>query len=158
MNEESESEKKDGKRADIQDCSRACTTVVQFMTDVQVPAVSGTSTGAYTSIDGYRYINIFVKFNQQASNELPVDLSVGFAFDSNGEMAAGRFVNLEQNLASQQHINLISISGDGSWNGTPPGTSSYTARLPVLGPFIQVFPFNRAPATRTVSIWGYLVS
>lgn len=158
MNEESKRKVDDGERTDIQDCSRACSTVVQFMTDVQVPAVSGITSGAYTSIDGYRYINIFVKFNQQLVNELPVDLGVGFAFDSNGDMGAGRYVNFEENLSSQQHVNFISISGDGSWNGSQAGTSTYIARLPVMGPFIQVFPFNRASSTRTVSIWGYLIS
>lgn len=64
MNGGSERELKNGERTDTQDCSRACSTVVQFMTDVQVPAVSGITTGTYTSIDGYRYINIFVKYNQ----------------------------------------------------------------------------------------------
>jgi hypothetical protein len=155
---ESEREVKVRKEADSQDCSSPCSTVVQFMTDVQVPAVSGTTTGLYTNIDGYRYINIFVRFNQQSADEHPVDLGVGFAFDSNGDMAAGRYVNLEENLSSQQHINFISISGDGSWNGSQAGTSTYIVRLPVMGPFIQVFPFNRALSTRTVSIWGYLVS
>lgn len=149
---------KEAEKTNVEDCSRACSSVVQFFTDAQVPAISGITTGAYTNIDGYRYINIFVKFNQQLSNELPVNVDVGFAFDSNGDMGAGRYVNLEENLSSQQRVNLISISGDGSWNGSQTGTSTYIARLPVMGPFIQVFPFNQANTTRTISVWGYLVS
>jgi hypothetical protein len=145
-----EKEMEDGERVDIQDCCRACSKVVQFMTDVQVPAISGTGKGVYTRIGGYRYINTFVKFNQQSSNELPVDLVVGYAFDSNREMVAGKYVNLEQNLSSQQYINVISISGDGSFNGSPPNASSYIASLPVIDLFTQVFHFNGASATRSV--------
>ena len=53
---------------------------------------------------------------------------------------------------------MISVSGDGTWHGSPHNISSYMIRLPIMGPFVQVFPFNRAPIERTVSVWAYLVS
>jgi hypothetical protein len=36
--------------------------------------------------------------------------------------------------------------------------SSYAVRLPVMGPFVEVFVYNRAPFPRKVSVWAYLVS
>ena len=81
-----------------------------------------------------------------------------FAFDSNGRMGARRYVNLELNLSGPQSTNFIEVSGRGSWHGSPHNISSYLARFPVMGPFIEVFVYNRAPTKRTVSVWGYLVS
>ena len=138
-------------------CNPACTKIVKFMTDHEVPASVGISLPPYTGIDGYRYINIFVQFDQTAANEPPVDLGVVFAFDANGSLGARRYVNLEQNLSGPQSTNFIEVSGSGSWHGTPP-ISSYLARFPVMGPFVQVFVYNRAPIKKKVSVWGYLVS
>lgn len=139
-------------------CNPACTKVVKFMTDYSVPASVGISLPPYTNIDGYRYVNIFVQFSQLAANEAPVDLGVIFAFDASGTLGARRYVNLEQNVGGPQGTNFIEVSGAGSWHGSPQNTSSYVARFPVLGPFVQVFVYNREPKARKVSVWGYLVS
>jgi hypothetical protein len=139
-------------------CNPACTTIVRFMTDHEVPPNEGISLPPYTSIDGYRYINIFVRFSQVTADELPVDLGVVFAFDDNGGMGARTYVNLEHNMPSPQQVNFIGISGQGTWHGSPDDISSYLARFPVMGPFIQVFVYNRAPVKKIVSVWGYLVS
>jgi len=142
----------------VNTCELACTRVVKFMTDHEVPASVGISLPPYAGIDGYRFINIFVQFNQNTASELPVDLGVVFAFDANGGMGARRYVSLEANLAGPQATNFIEVSGSGSWHGSPPNISSYIARLPVMGPFVEVFVYNRAPTVRKVSVWGYLVS
>ena len=139
-------------------CNLACTRIVRFMTDRVLPPSVGISVPPYTGIDGYRHINIFVRFSQVAADEAPVDLGVVFAFDANGTMGARRYVNLEQNVSAPQSTNFIEISGHGSWHGSPHNISSYLARFPVMGPFIEVFVYNRAPIKRTVSVWGYLVS
>lgn len=139
-------------------CNPACTKVVRFMTDRSVPAGIGISLPPYTGIDGYRHINIFVRFSQEAGDEAPVDLGVIFAFDANGTMGARRYVNLEENVAGPQSTNFIEVSGSGSWHGNPHNISTYVARFPVMGPFVQVFVYNRAPKKRLVSVWGYLVS
>lgn len=139
-------------------CCPPCTKVVKFMTDHEVPANVGISLPPYTNIDGYRYINIFVQFTQKAANEAPVDLGVIFAFDANGKLGARRYANLEDNLPGPQSTNFIEVSGSGSWHGSPHNISSYLARLPVMGPFIEVFVYNRAPLKRTVNVWAYLVS
>jgi hypothetical protein len=138
-------------------CNPACTSVIKFMTDHDLPASVGISLPPYKSVDGYRHINIFVQFSQKATDEAPVDLGVVFAFDDNGTMGSRRYVNLEQNVPSPQSTNFIEVSGRGSWHGSPP-ISSYMARFPVMGPFVQVFVYNRAAIKRKVSVWGYLVS
>jgi hypothetical protein len=142
----------------MQNCCRPCTDTIRFVTDLNIGPQTGMSPGQYTNIDGYRYINIFVRFSQQSANEPPIDLEVVFAFGCNAEMGSGHYVNLEQNLSSSQITNFIRISGSGTWAGSPENTSAYIVRLPVMGPFVNVFPFNRATVTRTVSVWAYVVS
>jgi hypothetical protein len=139
-------------------CSLACTKIVKFMTDHELAPNMGISLPPYTNVNGYRHINIFVRFSQVVADEAPVDLGVIFAFDKNGSMGARRYVNLEHNVSSPQSTNFIEVSGRGSWHGSPHNISSYTARFPVMGPFVEVFVYNRAPIKRTVSVWGYLVA
>ncbi|MEA2173406.1 MAG: hypothetical protein QOD00_998 [Blastocatellia bacterium] len=142
----------------VDTCELACTRIIKFMTDHDLPASVGSSLPPYTGIEGYHHINIFVQFSQKAANELPVDLGVTFAFDANGTMSARRYVNLEANVPGPQSTNFIEVSGSGSWHGSPHNISSYVVRLPVMGPFVQVFVYNRAPIARKVNVWGYLVS
>ncbi len=139
-------------------CNPACTTVIKFLTDHAVPAGVGISVGSYANIDHYRHLNVFVRFSQAAAAEPPVDLGAVFAFDAAGDMGARCYVNLEENVAGPQSTNFIEVSGQGSWHGTPHNISTYVARFPVMGPFVQVFVYNRAPIERKVSVWGYLVS
>lgn len=139
-------------------CNPACTEIVKFMTDYDLPPSVGISLPPFAKVDGYRYINIFVKFSQMAADEAPVDLGVMFAFDANGTMGSRRYVNLEQNVSGPQGTNFIEVSGRGSWHGSPHNISSFNVRLPVMGPFVEVFVYNRAATKRKVSVWGYLVS
>lgn len=139
-------------------CNPACTSVIQFMTDQKIPPSVGISIPPYRDINGYRYINIFVQFSQVGATEAPVDLGVIFAFDASGKMGARRYVNLEQNVSGPQSTNFIEVSGRGSWSGTPHNVSHYLARFPVMGPFVEVFIYNREPIDRTVTVWAYLVS
>jgi hypothetical protein len=139
-------------------CNPACTKIVKFMTDHELPPSVGISLPPYTGIDGYRHLNLFVRFSQAAADEAPVDLGVIFAFDAGGAMGARRYVTFEDNVSSPQSTNFIEVSGRGSWHGSPHNVSSYAARFPVMGPFVEVFVYNRAPVKRTVSVWGYLVS
>ena len=139
-------------------CNPACTDVIKFYTDKEIPANTGISQPPYNSVDGYRYINIFVRFTQEKADELPVDLGVIFAFDAQGTMGARRYANLEENVAAPQPVNMINVSGAGTWHGSPHNISTYVVRLPVMGPFVEVFPFNRGKTARKVSVWAYLVS
>jgi len=138
-------------------CGFPCTTVVKLLTDKEIPANVGISMPPYTEVDGYRHVNIYVRFDQKEFDEEPVDLGVIFAFDGDGEMGARRYVNLEENLAGPQTTNFISVSGSGAWHGSQWGISSYLARFPVMGPYLQVFVYNRADRPRKVSVWAYLV-
>lgn len=145
-------------KARAKPCVPACTKVVKFMTDHSIAANIGISLPPYTKISGYRHINIFVRFSQEEAAEPPVDLGVIFAFDSKGTMGARRYVNLEENVPGPQSTNFIEVSGHGTWHGSPHNISTYVARLPIMGPYVEVFVFNRAPVARKVSVWGYLVS
>ncbi len=139
-------------------CCPPCTNVVKLILNREIPANTGISLPPYTKIDGYRHINIFVRFTQSNSDEPPVDLGVIFAFDEKGGMGARRYVNLEENLSSPQSTQFIEVSGRGSWHGSQQKISSYLARFPVMGPFVEVFVYNKAPVKRKVSVWAYLVS
>lgn len=137
------------------DCSFPCTKVIKFIEDRKVPANTGISIPPYTKVDGYRYINLFVEYPQESFDEEPVDLGAMFAFDEAGTMHARRYVNLEENLPAPQSINFIGVSGSGSWGGQH---SSYIVRMPIMGPFIEVFIYNRASFDRNVNVWAYLVA
>jgi len=139
-------------------CNPACTSVIKFMTDHKIPSSVGISLPPYTNVDGYRHINIFVQFSQKEADEAPIDLGVMFAFDTTGMLGARRYVNFEENLPRPQSTNFIEVSGGGTWHGSQHGISSYVARFPIFGPCVQVFVYNREPADRVVSVWGYLVS
>lgn len=139
-------------------CSHPCTEVIELLTDHEVPANTGISVPPYTEIDGYRHVNIFVRFTQEEADEPPVDLGVIFAFDENGTMSARRYVNLEENLPRPQSTNFIEVSGHGAWHGSQWKVSSYLARFPIMGPYLQVFVYNRAGKERKVSVWAYLVA
>jgi hypothetical protein len=128
------------------------------MTDKQVDPNIGISLPPYTKVDGYKHINIFVRFSQETADEPPIDLGVVFAFDKNGTMGARRYVNLEHNLQAPQATNFIEVTGSGTWHGQQWKISTYLARLPIMGPYLQVFVYNRAAVARKVSVWAYLVA
>lgn len=139
-------------------CNPACSQVIKFMTDHKIPASTGIGSPPYKNVDGYRHLNVFVQFSQAAATEKPVDLGLIFGFDESGKMGARHYVNLEFNLASPQATNIIQVSGAGAWSGNPHNTSHYVARFPVMGPFVEVFVYNREALERTVSVWGYATS
>ena len=135
----------------------ATTATLRFMTGQAVPPNSSYGMPP-RKVGGYRYINIFVEFDQTAPDELPVDLGVLFAFDADGTMATRCYVNLEQNVGDPQPTNFVQVSGGGrAWHGIP-NVTRYVARLPVMGPYVQVFADNLSKVEHTVTIWGYLVS
>jgi hypothetical protein len=131
--------------------------VAKFITDRNVPPNVGISSQPYVEIDGFRFINIFVQFSQDAADEAPVDLGISFAFDEKGTMSADRYINVEYNM-SPQDANVIKVSGSGSRHAAPYDNSSYLTRIAVMGPFVSVSVHNRALIERKVSVWGYLVS
>jgi hypothetical protein len=132
------------------------TKVISFYDNATIPAGIGISSGTYTNVDGYRFINIFVEFEQETFGEKPVSLGVAFAFDTKGTLGSGRYFNFEQNFTAPADPQLISLTGANSWHGSPHNVSRYTARLPVMGPYVQVFPFNHEGKDRKFSIRAYL--
>lgn len=129
-------------------------TVVVYA-DHTIPARTGISRGAYTRVAGYRHVNVFVEFQQETAGEEPVSLGVVFAHDPDGHWGARRYFTFEENFA-EAHPQMITVSGRGSWHGAQWRRSSYIARLPVMGPYLQVFPFNHHDAPRRLSVVLYL--
>jgi hypothetical protein len=136
----------------------ANTKVITFYDNHTIPANIGISSGVYTKVDGYRYINIVVEFEQGADDEKPVSLGVVFAFSSDGKQGSRRYFNFEENFSGSANPQMITLSGANSWHGSPHNRSSYTARLPVMGPYIQVFPFNNEGKDRKITIRAYLTT
>ncbi len=139
-------------------CGQPCTKVIKFVTDQELPANIGKNWGTYQKTDGYRWLNVSVRFSQDTAIEKSVDLGVMFAFDPAGTMGVRRYVNLAENIAGPQNTNFVDVSGAGTWHGDQWKISTYVARIPVMGPYAQVFLYNREAVKRTVSAWGYLVA
>ena len=78
-----------------------------------------------------------------------------FAFDQSGKLGARRYANLEENLAGPQSTNFIEVSGTGSWHGSPHNISTYLARFPVFGPFVQTWTSasTQLPAALRMSVF-----
>jgi hypothetical protein len=72
-------------------------------------------------------------------------------------MGAGNYVNLDPNVQAPIITHHLDAQGTGTWHGDQWKISSYIARLPVIGPYIQVFVYNFTPLKRTISVWAYLV-
>lgn len=144
-------------------CNPACTKIIDFLVKKKVPANLGIDAGGVTAIDGYRYLNIFVTFTaarRQSTPLKPIDLGVVFCLDATGQIAARSYVNLEANLPGPQGLNFIDVSS-GAMLSSSLGTGSidsYIVRVPVMGPFVRLFVYNREPIERTVTVKGYLVS
>jgi len=112
----------------------------------------------YTEVDGYRYINIFVEFEQEEASEEPVSLGVMFAFSTGGQVGSRRYFTFEENFEGEADPQMITLSGKNSWHGAQWKKSSYTARLPIMGPYVQVFPFNHEKKDRKISITAYITT
>lgn len=124
--------------------------------NARIPAGIGISTGRYTKVDGYRYVNIAVEFEQKAPDEAPLSLGVVFAHDENGRMGSRRYFTFEENFTGAANPQMITVSGKDCWSGHPHDTSRYLARFPIMGPYIQVFPFNYHGEPRKFSVVLYL--
>ena len=138
------------------DCCGIKTKTIAIYEDDTIPANRGISTGIYTEVDGYRYVNIAVEFEQNAAQEEPMSLGVVFAHDQAGKWGARRYFTFEENFSGPANPQMITVTGNSSWNGNPRNKSTYIARFPVMGPYIQVFPFNRHSEERSFSIVLYL--
>ena len=146
----------------LQGCTSVPTTAktetVAIYDNHTIPENIGISTGTYTKVDGYRYVNIVVEFEQKTADERPVSLGVVFAHSVNGKLGARRYFNFEENFTSPADPQMITLSGKNSWHGHPHDKSAYIVRLPIMGPYVQVFPFNHHDQPRKISVVLYLSS
>jgi len=132
--------------------------IISVYDNAVIPGSRGISTGTYTSVDGYRYVNISVEFEQNAAEEAPLSLGVVFALDATGKLGSRRYITYDQTFSEPADPQMITISGKGCWHGSPHNKSSYIARFPVIGPYLQVFPFNNHGEPRKFSVALYLTN
>jgi hypothetical protein len=131
--------------------------IIDIYSDSTIPANGGISTRRYTSVDGYKYVNVVVEFEQKTGDEEPVSLGVVFAHNKEGKLGARRFAILNDNVSGRADPRMHRVTGKYSWHGGQQKVSSYIARLPVMGPYIQVFPLNHHNESRQFSLSLYLV-
>jgi hypothetical protein len=136
-------------------CNFACTEIFKFVDNAQVPPQGGIG-NPFFLIDGYRYINIMVKYSGKAGDTSGVEISVAFSLTPNNEMSSDRYITLEENVADPKETSLLVVSGKNTAKGD--GTGSYIVRIPVMGKYIAVVAFNHSASEKNVSVWGYGVS
>jgi hypothetical protein len=135
------------------------TKVIEFYVAHELAPNVGISRPSYYDVDGYRYINIFVEFTQQTAGEKGIGLGVMFALDAAGKYGSRRYANLEENVEAPQIPAFIGVRGENCWHGAQHLKGSYNVRLPIMGPYMNVFPFNESVSqTKTFSIVGYLTT
>lgn len=140
------------------DCCMVKTKTIVIYSDDKIPAQTGISSGSYTSVNGYRYANIVVQFSQETADEAPVSLGVVFAHDSRGKWGARRYFTFEENFTAPADPQMMTVTGKGCWHGLPHKKSTYIVRVPIMGPYIQVFPFNSHTEQRIISVVIYLTT
>lgn len=140
----------------IQGCGGVETKTISIYDHHTIPANTGISTGVYTSVDGYRYLNVLIEFEQKTGDEKPVSIGVIFAHKKDGALGSRRYFTFDENYSGLADPKMITVTGKGSWHGSQQ-KSSYIARLPIMGPYAQVFPFNHHDEARKISISFYLV-
>ena len=136
-------------------CCAVKTQTITIYEDQSIPANTGISS-AYTEVDGYRYANIVVEFEQKAADEEPVSLGAIFAHSQDGKWGSRRYFTFDENLSASPDPQVITVSGKDSWHGHPHDVSRYIARVPIMGPYLQVLPFNLHNEARILSVVIYL--
>lgn len=147
-------------------CSQAVQTrIIPVFNPRNLAPQTGTTSGAI-NVTGCRFINIFVQYRDSASpNPQPgpipsVSLGAQFQLDNRSDMRSRMYVNLESNLTSLQNVNFIVVAPTGPFTSTL-GTQilresgNYIVRIPVMGPFVVISPFNDATVTRQVWVKIY---
>ncbi|GAH13348.1 unnamed protein product [marine sediment metagenome] len=81
-----------------------------------------------------------------------------FAFSPGGKCDSHRYFNFEENFTGTADPQMITLTGKASWHGEQHKKSSYTARLPIMGPYVQVFPYNHENKDRKLNIIAYLTT
>jgi hypothetical protein len=120
-----------------------------------IPEEKGISTGEYIKVDGYRYANIFVEFGQETADEKPVSMAMVF-YPGKGGQGARRYFSFSQGSPEAGKPVMLTAGGENSWHGGQWKKSSYIMRVPVMGAYMQLFPFNHHNKERELSVLIYL--
>jgi len=152
-------------RSDAQ-CSATVPTRVITVWNQHLVAPHMGFSGSATNVGGCHFINVYVQYRDSATSAPQpggtpsVSLGLVFMLDARQDMQSRMYVNLESNVTSIQNVNLIDVAPKGPFTSTV-GTEtlgdhgSYIVRIPVMGPWVTVVPFNDAGVSRYVSVKIY---
>jgi hypothetical protein len=146
-------------------CTQAVPTqVIAVMNQRTLSANQGGSVGA-TNVDGCRFVNIHVHYRDSIAPTPPPQggtpsVSLGVTFGIDSRAGSRYYVNLESNLPSPQPVNFVEAYPKAPFvtslgTHTLGGDVRYIVRVPVMGPWVRLFPFNHASVTRFVSTTIY---
>lgn len=133
---------------------KARTKTITLFDREEISANTGISK-SYVNVQGFHYANIFVEFEQNTADEEPVSVGALFSLSPEGELSARRYFSFDENFNAPANPQFIDVSGVGSWHGLPHKRSAYIIRLPVMGPYLLVVPFNRHDESRIISVKIY---
>ena len=68
--------------------------IIPIYENTQIPGNTGISEG-FVEVDGYRYVNIVVEYEQKAAEEAPLSLGVVFAHDAKGKLGSRRYFTFD---------------------------------------------------------------
>ena len=116
-------------------------------------------------VEGYSYATVFVEHEQHRSDEAPLEVGIGFAPWADGRAGARAYYDFETERRVgeeapprlRQPLESIRASGREGWHGSPHNKTSFGLRVPVLGPFMWVYPLNRYAEPRRFTIAVYLI-
>ncbi len=133
------------------------TRILRLMVETEVPGRSEISVPPCNETNGFRTVNLFVRYTHEHPQEPPIDLRVEYAYDEKGLMKSSHWCAPAENGTGDMTARRLEFGGPPS-PGTPDAQSSFIVRLPVMGPYIEVYAINRASANRKVSVWAYLTT
>lgn len=143
-------------------CLAARTIVVYD--DETIPGHRGVWKPEGIEVEGYTYATVFVEHEQHAFSEEPLEVGVGFAPWRDGRAGARSFYDFETEREPgdselrprESPLEWISGSGRIGWHGHPHDIASFGIRVPVLGPYMWVYPLNNHSEPRRFTIVVYL--
>jgi hypothetical protein len=144
--------------------SRLAAKTIVVYDDETIPAHRGVWNRHGIKVEGYSYATVFVEHEQHATAEAPLDVGVGFAPWRDGRAGARSFYDFEtERIRGEGETGLrdsplewISGSGRIGWHGHPHDITSFGIRVPVLGPYMWVYPLNGHSEPRRFTIVVYL--
>jgi hypothetical protein len=132
------------------------TKIVTIYENYRIPGKTVVNDTSYINVDGYRYANITVEFEQLQSSHPPVSLEVVFAHSPGGNLAAKEYFSVGLPRPEDFDVKARGVPLEERWHDQLRDTSSYIVRIPVMGPYMGFELFNHHDFERNLSVVVYL--